>query len=211
VAEPEIRMVRPTDLDAIYEICLRTGDAGRDATALYTDPRLLGDLFAAPYAVLEPEHAFVVDDGTGTAQGYIVGARDTRAFEARCEAEWWPEARARHGQPDDAEGIEALMLAVLQQPVAAHPKVVERYPSHLHIDLLPPFQSGGWGTRLVQTLFAALREAGSSGLHLGVSEANTRAIGFYQHLGMEELHADGFTRTFGLRFDPPGVRGRRAR
>jgi ribosomal protein S18 acetylase RimI-like enzyme len=199
VAAPAIRPVRPEDLDALYGICLRTGDAGQDATSLYADPRLLGDLFVAPYAVLEPERAFVVDDGSGTAQGYIVGAADSRAFEARCEAEWWPAARARHGHRDDAEGIEAIMLAILQQPVPAHPKVVERYPSHLHIDLLPPFQSGGWGTRLMHTLFDALRAAGSPGVHLGVSEANTRAIGFYEHLGMVQLHADGFTRTFGLR------------
>jgi ribosomal protein S18 acetylase RimI-like enzyme len=198
VAEPQIRPVRPTDLDAIYDICLRTGDAGGDASHLYTDRRLLGDLFAAPYAVLEPEHAFVVDDGTGAAQGYIVGALDSRAFEARCDADWWPAARARHGRPEDAEGIEAIMLAVLQRPVVAHRKAVEGYPSHLHIDLLPPFQSGGWGTRLMHTLFDALRADGSPGVHLGVAEANTRAIGFYEHLGMEQLHADGYTRTFAL-------------
>jgi ribosomal protein S18 acetylase RimI-like enzyme len=199
VGDAAIRPVRPEDLDALYDICLRTGDAGKDATSIYSDPRLLGDLYVAPYAVLEPERAFVVDDGTGQPQGYIVGAADSRAFEARCEAEWWPAARARHGRPEDADGIEAIMLAVLQQPLAAHPKVVEGYPSHLHIDLLPPFQSGGWGSRLMATLFDALRAAGSPGVHLNVSEANTRAIGFYEHLGMEQLHADGYTRTYGLR------------
>jgi ribosomal protein S18 acetylase RimI-like enzyme len=203
---PAIRPVRPSDLDALYDICLRTGDAGRDATPLYRDRRLLGDLYVAPYAVLEPEHAFVVDDGSGQPQGYIVGAADTRAFEARCEAEWWPAARERHGRPEDAEGIEAIMLAVLQRPVAAHPKALERYPSHLHIDLLPPFQSGGWGRRLVHTLFDALRAAGSPGVHLGVSVANTRAIGFYEHLGMQQLHDDGYTKTMVLPLspDPPG-------
>ena len=75
MAEPRIRSYRPDDLDALYEICLRTGDAGGDASSLLEDPRLLGDIYAAPYAHLQPEHAFVVDDGTGRAGGYVLGAR----------------------------------------------------------------------------------------------------------------------------------------
>ena len=50
----------------------------------------------------------------------------------------------------------------------------------------------------MDTLFEALRAGGSPGVHLGVSEANQRAIGFYEHLGFHELHADGFTRTLAL-------------
>ena len=192
-----IRRVRPEDLDDLYDICLRTGDAGRDATAMYADPRLLGDLFVAPYAVLEPERAFVVDDGT-RAQGYVVGAADSRAFEARCEAEWWPAARERHADDVPRPGMEQIFLSLLQAPMVAHDRVLERFPSHLHIDLLPDYQSGGWGKRLMETLFDALRAAGSPGVHLGVSEQNQRAIGFYDHLGFEQLHADGFTRTLGL-------------
>jgi hypothetical protein len=33
-----IRPYRPADRDALYAICIRTGDAGRDATALYRHP-----------------------------------------------------------------------------------------------------------------------------------------------------------------------------
>src|SRR5262245_63083228 len=39
-----IRPYRPSDLDALYRICLLTGDDGQDATSLYNDPRLLGHL-----------------------------------------------------------------------------------------------------------------------------------------------------------------------
>jgi ribosomal protein S18 acetylase RimI-like enzyme len=199
VAAASIRSALPGDRERLYEICLLTGAAGRDATGLMSDARLLGDLYVASYAELEPELAFVVDDGSGEAQGYIVGARDTRAFEARCEAEWYPEARRRHAEPGTAEGLDSLFLALLHEPPVADDDVVATYPSHLHIDLLPPFQSGGWGRRLMGTLFDALRATGSSGVHLGVSEANQRAIGFYDHLGFEPLRANGFTRTLGLR------------
>jgi ribosomal protein S18 acetylase RimI-like enzyme len=51
---------------------------------------------------------------------------------------------------------------------------------------------------MLRVLFDTLQADGSTGVHLGVSEQNQRAIGFYRHLGFEELHADGVTRTMGL-------------
>jgi GNAT superfamily N-acetyltransferase len=191
-----IRPYEPRDLEALYDICLRTGAAGEDATELMAEARLLGDLYVAPYAVLEPEHAFVVDDGRGSVGGYIVGAADTRAFEARCDAEWWPAVRARYPERSGA-GLDRLFIAHLHAGGGAPAEVVEHYPSHLHIDLLPPFQSGGWGRRLMATLLDALRAAGSTGVHLAMSAANRRAAGFYRHLGMAELRADERTLWFG--------------
>jgi ribosomal protein S18 acetylase RimI-like enzyme len=198
VAEPSIRLARPTDLDRLYEICLRTGAAGEDATTLMEDHRLLGELFVAPYAVLEPEHALVLDDGTGTAGGYVVGALDTAAFEARCEGEWWPAIRARYPAPTGRGGLEDLFIGYLHGKAPTDPALLERYPSHLHIDLLPAFQSGGWGRRMMAALCDTLRADGSRGLHLGMSAANTRAIGFYEHLGFTLLRADDVTRTYGI-------------
>ena len=80
---PLLRPYEPRDLDQLYAICLRTGAAGDDTTELVGDPRLLGDVYAAPYAVLEPQHALVPDDGAGTAVAYVLRALDTRAFEER--------------------------------------------------------------------------------------------------------------------------------
>ena len=51
----EIRAVRPSDLDDLYRICLATGAGGGDASALYRDPKLLGHVYAAPYAVFSPQ------------------------------------------------------------------------------------------------------------------------------------------------------------
>ena len=49
-----IRGYQPGDLRALYQVCLQTGDSGRDATAQFRDPDLLGHVYAAPYGVLEP-------------------------------------------------------------------------------------------------------------------------------------------------------------
>ena len=194
-----IRSYEPTDLDQLYEICLRTGAAGEDATDLVVDPRLFGEVYAAPYGRLEPEHALVLDDGAGTAIGYVLGALDTPAFEARCEAEWWPALRARHPIGSGGNDLDELLIAILHRDQPADPAVVARFPSHLHIDLLPQAQGAGWGRRLMTALEDLLRADGSIGVHLGTSARNHRAIAFYRHLGYEELDADGVGHTFGRR------------
>lgn len=195
-----IRLAGPDDLDDLYEICLRTGDAGRDASAVVADPRLLGDLFAAPYAVLEPELAFVAVDDDGVA-GYVVGTADTRGFEAKLEADWYPALRARY--PDGSgEGFDAMLVALLHHTMRADDAVVATHPAHLHIDLLPRIQGTGTGSRLMATMHEACRARGAGGLHLGVSQRNTRALGFYRHLGYEVLHEDPITVTMGIDLRP---------
>ena len=77
--QPIIRGYRPSDLDALYDICIRTADAGADLRGRFSDDRLMGDIYAAPYVTLEPGVARILDDGEGNAVGYILGTVDTPA------------------------------------------------------------------------------------------------------------------------------------
>lgn len=175
------------DLDALYDVCLRTGDSGRDATGLYAVQRLIGDAYVGPYVAFEPALATVLDDGAG-AEGYVIGALDTRAFERRCEREWWPVLRRRYPLRSARAGSrDERLVALIHQPPRAADHVVQEHPSHLHVDLLPRWQGGGWGRRLLEHLFDQLAEAGSPGVHLGVGRANERAVGFYERLGFTVL------------------------
>jgi ribosomal protein S18 acetylase RimI-like enzyme len=179
-----IRQARADDRHTLYDICVRTGDSGGDARPLYRNPELLGEHWVGPYLALQPELAFVAEDGTGVV-GYVLGADDTRAFEEACERDWWPALRARYPNPPaDAEltADEALMRRI-HHPDQTPAVVVERFPAHLHIDILPRGQGHGVGRRLINTLFDALRARGVTGVHLGVGATNIRAIGFYRHLG----------------------------
>lgn len=197
MAAPCIRGYESRDLEDLYEICLRTGDAGADATALVEDRRLLGEIYAAPYAVLEPESVFVVDDGAGRARGYVVAALDTRAFEAACEREWWPGLRARYPSRAGGTKLDDLLVELIHHRHLQDDAVLATHPSHLHIDLLPELQGAGWGRQLLDRLFDRLRAGGSPGVHLGVSVRNESAIGFYDHIGFRELTADPITLTLG--------------
>ena len=76
-----VRPLQPSDIDTLYAISLATGSAGADATHLYEDGLLLGHIYSAPYACLEPGLALIVEDDDGVA-GFAVGATDTARWEA---------------------------------------------------------------------------------------------------------------------------------
>lgn len=193
----QVRIAAPADRDALYDICVRTGASGADATGLYRYPDLLGDVFVGPYLQLEPDLAFVVDGAAGP-EGYVLGALDTKRFDERCEQQWWPARRQAYaGALDGASESDAWLLRWIESPPAT-PAFAADYPSHLHIDLLPTLQRGGWGRRLIQTQCDALRARGSHGVHLGVSADNANAIGFYRHLGFVDVEGAGTTRWMGL-------------
>jgi ribosomal protein S18 acetylase RimI-like enzyme len=198
-----IRPARPDDRDPLYRICLETADSGADATALYRDPLLVGHIYAGPYLALEPQLAFVLEDGEGVA-GYVIGAHDTHAFEQRLERGWWPALRGQYPDPSAVPAArrtpDERLALLIHHPRTTPQRLLTEYPSHLHIDLLPRAQGGGHGRRMMTRLFAALREAGSPGVHLGVGGRNTRATAFYRHLGFQELEAGpGGSLVFGLR------------
>lgn len=186
----EIRAFRSADLDDLYRICLATGAGGDDASVLYRDPKLLGHVYAAPYAAYSPESVFVAEDTEGVG-GYIVGAPDTRPFEARLEAEWWPELRKLYPEPTEEPrsgwSLDQLMSYRIHHPGRTASEVVGPYPSHLHINLLPRLRCRGLGRRLMERWLGSIRDLGSRGAHLAVGAANSRAIGFYRACGFREL------------------------
>jgi ribosomal protein S18 acetylase RimI-like enzyme len=186
-----IRRCRPDDLDDVNSICLHTADSGRDGTALFRDPLLPGRVWAEPYVRFEPSLAFVAEDARGVG-GYVVAALDTLDFERRLELSWWPAMREFYpdAQPGDEMSLwERYARHDIHHHFGVSPDVTERYPSHLHINLLPRMQRHGTGRRLISELVTALREHGSRGLHLLVGDSNPRAIGFYRHVGFTEVPA----------------------
>lgn len=183
-----IRGFEEGDTPSLYDICLRTGDSGEDASGLYRDPSLIGHVYVGPYLRLAPSLAFVGVDSLGVA-GYVLGVADTVAFDAEAERVWWPPLRERYPlSAFPASSRDGGLVRLIHSPPAASPDVVERYPAHLHIDLLPRIQGQGNGRRLLETLLSALAAAGAPGVHLGVGTANQRAIAFYRRMGLTAVH-----------------------
>jgi ribosomal protein S18 acetylase RimI-like enzyme len=192
-AEPRIRPYQETDLEAVYDVCVRTADAGGDARGKYHSDDLMPDLFAGPYVFLEPDFAFVLDDGQ-RAVGYVIGTPDTAAFARAYRARWIPRLAGRYAPPrpeppelDHPASPDDEMIALHYRPERLLWPGLDQYPAHLHIDLLPPFQGAGHGRVMMETFYARAAEAGAAGVHVTVGQANTRAIGFYRRLGFRPL------------------------
>jgi ribosomal protein S18 acetylase RimI-like enzyme len=189
-ADPVIRPYRERDLAAVYAICVQTADAGGDARGMYSSDDLMPDLFAGPYAFLEPQLAFVLADGR-EAVGYVLGTADTAAFARAYRERWIPRLAGRYQVPPRPSVTpEDQLLDLHYRPERLLWPGLGEYPAHLHIDLLPAFQGAGHGRRLVETFAAAAAGAGAPGVHVCVVAGNVKAIGFYRRLGFAALLAD---------------------
>ncbi|MET7982029.1 MULTISPECIES: GNAT family N-acetyltransferase [unclassified Streptomyces] len=185
---PIIRAYRPTDRAAVADVCVSTADEGGDSRGLYPDEELMPTLFAAPYCRLEPELAFVLDDGNGRAVGYVVGTADTAEFVARFRDTWIPSVAHRYPEPTTPPRTPGeVMVGLLHTPERMILPELTGYPAHLHIDLLPAFQRRGHGRALMNTFLAALHGRGVSMVHLGMVTANRSARAFYDRLGFHEI------------------------
>ncbi|WP_064692545.1 GNAT family N-acetyltransferase [Rhizobium aegyptiacum] len=194
-----IRPAIEADIEAFFEICLKTANGGHDASALYSDPRLPGYIWSVPYLNFAKDFAFVLvhDD---RPVGYVVGAPDTSQFDQDLAANWWPLVRREIGGLAPSRPRDGDVLERIQNPRSGTVWLQDQYPAHLHINILPGLQAGGWGRRMIDTELQALRDHGVTAVHLGVDPANERAKGFYRHLGFSEFERDGAV-AFAMRLD----------
>lgn len=191
-----LRAYRPDDLDALYSICLRTGDAGKDASPLHNDPQLVGHIYAAPYGVLEPEHVFVAEDAEGVA-GYVVGTHDSERFSDRLDAEWWPKLRTIYADAEGKSAADRERIETIMAPHRALPHLVGPYPAHIHMNLLPRLRGQRIGTKLLDLWVEQARAAGVKGIHLGASAGNAGGIAFWSK-SFKELGPYGGAVWFGM-------------
>ncbi|HUD35706.1 MAG TPA: GNAT family N-acetyltransferase [Streptosporangiaceae bacterium] len=184
-----VRPYQPGDRDAVYDVCVRTGRASQDARGLYSTDDLIPDIYAGPYLMIEPDLAFVLDNGR-RAVGYVIGTADTPEFVRAYRERWLPLMRQRYQPPPDpAQTGEERQLANLFNPERMIRPELAPYPAHLHINLLPDYQGGGFGRALVTRFLAAAAAHGAAWAHLAVYTSNTAAQGFYTRLGWTQIRA----------------------
>jgi len=188
-----IRPYAAPDLESLYAISLATGLAGGDASHLHADPKLIGHIYSAPYACLEPALALVAADDAGVA-GYAVGVVDTEAWEARLEVEWWPALRDRYADPIDVDPksrtSDQRRAFIIHHPGRTPQAVVKRHPAHVHMNLLPRQQRRGVGTALLQAWLELATMGGAPAVHVGVNHANDRALAFWSARSFTPLKLD---------------------
>jgi ribosomal protein S18 acetylase RimI-like enzyme len=209
---PLIRPYTPGDRAACSRICVLTGHSGTDATGELTSDEIWGEIFVLPYLDRHPDYAWVVDVGAGsdlepdaahshspTVVGYIVCTPDTHAFENWFSTQYWPSRARRFEGAAGATEQEVKMLRYAAHIGRRNEEVkeyTERYPAHLHINLLPSVQGQGLGRRMIETLLDKLKREGIRGVYLGASAENHAACAFYAHIGFREIEGEEGVRRF---------------
>jgi GNAT superfamily N-acetyltransferase len=67
------------------------------------------------------------------------------------------------------------------------PGLMEKWPAHLHIDILDSFQGRGYGRLLVERFLGVLMEKKVPGVHLGMAGSNEGARRFYDNIGFRRF------------------------
>ena len=190
MADFSIRSYKSADTSAVYEICLKTGNSGQDATRLFSDPLVLGHIYVGPYMEFEPQSVFILEDDQGPC-GYIMGVLDSQTYYQWMHSEWMLKIRVDYKKPtgnpdtwDETEKITNLLFHPVSQ------RLLPDFPAHLHIDLLSRAQGKGQGKLMMDRFIDYLRYNNIPGVHLELSSSNDRAFNFYRKYGMQELDRD---------------------
>ena len=146
--------------------------------------------------MLEPDFCFVVDSGEGRAVGYVIGTPDTANFVKKYREVFIPLLQIEGLHPPGAdepfgwnENHPNALRFIMHSPEnllhVDEPQLLEDYPGHMHIDILPEYQRQGLGRKLIDTFSATVKKDGAKGLHLLMSQANVEAGKFYTRTGWQ--------------------------
>ena len=164
------------------------------------DPFMIGQFYAALYAILTQ-----CIDNRGRNREHCSSTVDTRAFNT------WSIANVAASRSDTRLGggrsgaPRTAMTRLHRFRLRTHRFSIllydqpwfDEFPGHIHIDLMPEVQGGGWGRRLMEAYEERLKSLGCKGYHLGVGRRNERAVAFYRRCGMSELQAPAWGFVFG--------------
>ncbi|KAF9464419.1 acyl-CoA N-acyltransferase [Collybia nuda] len=181
-----IRKATIDDAPALSKICLLTGDAGASAEHLHDYGELPGLVYAVPYVNLPTTWGFVmVDDTINEVVGYILGSKDTRAYEKYAAEHWWPPLAEKYPPSMAVKPDDERYMKLLQNMHTASAANIAFAAAHLHIDILAQYQKQGWGRKLIKTGIEYLEGEGveGGGVWLGLDPRNTGAKKFYEKLG----------------------------
>ena len=129
--------------------------------------------------------------------GYCIGAADTTSFAQRWRDVFTPtidptlvphpdvQTSDSRMEREDARHFRKAVYEADCSMLLPWPQVLEQYPAHLHIDILPEYQRKGWGSVLMQVFLGAVKSVGAKGAHLDMVQSNTSARAFYEKVGFQ--------------------------
>lgn len=166
-----IRPYEKKDQSYVEQICIATAGPGFAETPLRKQAAVAA--FCRYFITHCPETCFVAADESDIPVGYILCAPSF--------ANW-----CRYGPAQFLTGFPFGLLWSVGSMLGAVP-YLSKYPAHLHINLLPPYQRQGLGRQLMCALEQELRKRNCSGVSLCVNQNNHSAMRFYESCGFHVL------------------------
>src|SRR5690625_2492466 len=160
----KIRPFDETDRSSWRALFARAGD-GAPPGSFWGHPDAEASVYLDPYMDIEPDSLFVAE-ADGALVGYLTGCLDSAAFPsegARMELAirkyrlaLRPKSMAFFGR-----AIADTVHTKLRKDPATEDFDDERWPSHLHINVVPEARGTGAGTGLMEAWFNRWTQAGS--------------------------------------------------
>lgn len=164
--------------DTVRDICIHTGSPDNLVNKEHHDFSLL--MYCDPY--LDHGRCYLLQDENACIKGYILCAESYTEFKEYMHSYF--------------EKIKEVAPSfVYRCDISEYAPYENKYPAHIHIDILEDGCGKGSGTLLMQTLLHDLGKDGIKGVMVGVAKDNIRAFRFYQKMGFQILEesAGGYT------------------
>lgn len=179
-----IRQYTTSDRAAVREICCETGDRGEPVDNLYSDGAMVADIVTRYYTDFEPESCFVAEAGN-IVVGYLTAAMSTRKY-ARTMAGriFVPAIAAALRRGTLFTGESWRMFRAGFRNLGSHAKRItpglDRFPAHIHIDLLKEARGRGVGRELLAAFVELAASLAVEGIHATVRADNPDGKRFFE-------------------------------
>ncbi len=170
-----IRRMRAEDIKDVEYVCRMT--AGELSINDEKVGRKMSKMFSTYYARECYDSCFVLVDENDKAVGYILCEPDHHRFSKLFRKIDVPEIF----KLDKKSGFRCWFFPV------PYTLMGWKYPAHLHIDLLPQYQNGGYGTKMMQMLLEDLKSKNVKGVMLIAGIWNHGAERFYKRNGFKTI------------------------
>ncbi len=169
-----IKKISKDDKFRLEYVCRQT--AGEQSKTDEKIGQIVTKTYSSYYAREETENCFGLYDDN-VLVGYIICAENASKF------------KKIYRKKDVKE------IASLSKKAAAFAWVLpipyiffkNKYPAHLHIDILEEYQNKGYGSEMINTLLKHLKEKDVKGIMLMTDEDNFGAIRFYERHGFKVI------------------------
>ena len=174
------------DLHSLGQVAFETGFFGTSAERFFPDAALFTDLWVLPYLGQAGCCSFLAERD-GVVLGYILGACHPRRYrrELRRIIRRVVLPKLLRGQYTNWRGT--LRYLARMTRYAGKKVSKQRYPAHLHINLLPHARGQGTGKQLLEHYLTCLRAKGIPGVHLSTTAENEAAVHLYEAFGFKVL------------------------